>query len=77
VNEMRGSIGRRIAQFIQRLPRWQSPGGFDEFEERDPHSGVRQPRGRNPNGRNSAVAVAEPDDDGTVVPAVGRDAQST
>jgi hypothetical protein len=37
----------------------------------DPYAGVRQPRKRGPTGRDSAVAVMEPES-GEVVRAVGR-----
>jgi hypothetical protein len=32
----------------------------------DPYAGVRQPRKHGPRGRDAAVAVAEPDEDGFV-----------
>jgi hypothetical protein len=66
----------RMLRFLRRavaaLRNWLRPLSPPE----EPYAAVRQPRGRNPAGRNSAVAVAEPDARESVR-AVGRSAART
>jgi hypothetical protein len=57
---------RLLAQLFRSTPL----DGNDELD--NPLSGVRVPRPRNPYGRTSAVALAEPDDSRDDVNAVGR-----
>ena len=50
------------ARLLGRLPPAPGPPGSAE----DPHAGVREPRRYGPGGRNSAVALMEPEPEATV-----------
>jgi hypothetical protein len=52
-------LRRLAARIMNRLPPPFLP-------PEDPYASVREPRRRNPGGRSSAVAVAEPEEDATV-----------
>lgn len=58
------ALRRLIARLFGRRPPWLGP-------PEDPRAGVRQPRRRGPAGRESAVAVMEPEPP-TAARAVGR-----
>ena len=57
-------VRRLVAALLKRLRPFSPP--------EDPYAAVREPRRRNPNGRSSAVALAEPEPEpGNPVRAVG------
>jgi hypothetical protein len=59
-------------QRLKALAAWLMGRGLPPFDPtQDPYAGVREPRRRGPTGRNSAVALREPESE-TSVRAVGR-----